>query len=33
VGRVVDDQLLLDLRSVMPRDDAAFAAAVLQALV
>jgi L-seryl-tRNA(Ser) seleniumtransferase len=32
VGRIEDDRLLLDLRSVLPRDDASLAAAVAQAL-
>jgi L-seryl-tRNA(Ser) seleniumtransferase len=32
VGRIMDDQLLLDLRSVMPREDTALAEAVVQAL-
>jgi L-seryl-tRNA(Ser) seleniumtransferase len=32
IGRITDGELLLDLRSVPPRDDAAFAAAVVEAL-
>jgi len=32
IGRIMDGELRLDLRSVMPRDDAALAAAVLEAL-
>src|SRR5687768_8488287 len=32
IGRITDGVLLLDLRSVPPRDDAAFAAAVVEAL-
>ncbi|HWL39411.1 MAG TPA: L-seryl-tRNA(Sec) selenium transferase [Gemmatimonadaceae bacterium] len=32
IGRIADDRLLLDLRGVLPRDDAALAAAVLRAL-
>jgi L-seryl-tRNA(Ser) seleniumtransferase len=32
VGRIVDGQLLLDLRSILPEQDDAFAAAVLSAL-
>jgi L-seryl-tRNA(Ser) seleniumtransferase len=32
VGRIMDDQLLLDLRSVMPREDAALGEAVVRAL-
>jgi L-seryl-tRNA(Ser) seleniumtransferase len=32
IGRIEDGQLLLDLRSVLPRDDAALAAAILNAL-
>ena len=32
IGRIMDQELLLDLRSVMPRDDSALTAAVLEAL-
>lgn len=32
IGRIMDQELLLDLRSVMPRDDTALTAAVLEAL-
>jgi L-seryl-tRNA(Ser) seleniumtransferase len=32
VGRIMEDQLLLDLRSVMPRDDTTLAEAVVRAL-
>lgn len=32
IGRIADGELLLDLRSVLPRDDAALTAAVLEAL-
>jgi L-seryl-tRNA(Ser) seleniumtransferase len=32
IGRIMDGELLLDLRSVPPRDDAAFTAAVVEAL-
>ncbi|MDQ3672900.1 MAG: L-seryl-tRNA(Sec) selenium transferase [Gemmatimonadota bacterium] len=32
IGRIADGELLLDLRSVMPRDDAALAASVVEAL-
>ena len=32
IGRIADDRFLLDLRTLLPRDDAAFTATLLRAL-